>query len=144
MTMTTNNKKSRYKYWATRSSVCSSARTTHSFSCFALLALPVCSATLSSSLPHYWDSERLDGYFCSGFFFLFWTIVPGRNNVEFDQKSFGQCNCDKDDDNNNDDNNNNDKNENDNNNNDNDENNDENDNNNDNNNNKDNNNNNNE
>ena len=57
------NQKYRLKYWATRSSVRSFARSAHSFACFALLALLARSATLTSharsltSLPGSWDSE---------------------------------------------------------------------------------------
>ena len=67
-----NNQKYRLKYWATRSSVRSFARTAHSFACSALLALLVRLAALTHLLAHSlcllprsWDSEWLDGYlFC--------------------------------------------------------------------------------
>ena len=41
------------KYWATCSSVCSFARTTHSFACFKLLASLAPSAALTRSLAHF-------------------------------------------------------------------------------------------
>ena len=54
----------RAKYWATRSSVRSFARTAHSFACFGLLASLAPSASLPRSLPRSlrslprsWDSE---------------------------------------------------------------------------------------
>ena len=58
-----NNQKYRLKYWATRSSVRSFARTAHSFACSGLLALLASSAVfLARSLrsrPRSWDSEYL-------------------------------------------------------------------------------------
>ena len=54
------------------------AGTTHSFACSGLLALFAPSTALTHllarslcSLPRSWDSEWLDGYFVSGFFY-FW------------------------------------------------------------------------
>ena len=47
-----NSHESRRKYWATRSSVRSFARTAHSFACFALLASLARSAVLIISLIH--------------------------------------------------------------------------------------------
>ena len=61
-----NNKESRLQFWAIRSSVCSFARTAHSFACSAMLASLARSAALTRSLAHslrLWESERLDGYF---------------------------------------------------------------------------------
>ena len=62
------NQESRLKYWATRSSVCSFARTAHSFACSGLLASLAPSAALTRSLarslhslPRSWESELLDG-----------------------------------------------------------------------------------
>ena len=51
-TMVENSQKYRLKYWATRSSVRSFARTTHSFACSVLLALLARSAALTRSLAH--------------------------------------------------------------------------------------------
>merc|ERR1719259_67793 len=48
--MVQNNQKSRGKYWATRSSVRSFARTAHSFACSGLLASLAPSAALTRSL----------------------------------------------------------------------------------------------
>ena len=47
-----NNEESRLKYWATRSSLHSFARTTHSIACSTLLALLARSAALTRSLAH--------------------------------------------------------------------------------------------
>ena len=61
-----NNQESRLKYWATRSSVRSFARTAHSFACSGLLAsLPLSAAPTRSlarslrSLSRSWESEFL-------------------------------------------------------------------------------------
>ena len=58
------NQKPRRKYWATRSSIHSFARTAHSFACFRLLASLAHSAALTRllarslcSLPRSWESE---------------------------------------------------------------------------------------
>ena len=73
------NQKPRRKYWATRSSIHSFARTAHSFACFRLLASLAPSAALIRShhslhsLPRSWDNKFLDGYFVC--FFPFSTIV---------------------------------------------------------------------
>ena len=74
-TMGQNDKNSRCKYWATRSSIRSFACTAHSFTCSALLALLVRSAVLTHSLarslcshPSSWESEWLHGYFFWVFF----------------------------------------------------------------------------
>ena len=71
----------RMEYWATRWSVCSFARTAHSFAWSALLASLAHSPALTRSLsrsfrsiPCSWDSEWLDGYLFS-VSFLFWLIV---------------------------------------------------------------------
>jgi hypothetical protein len=68
-TVVWNKQESRRKYWATRSSVRSFARTAHSFACSGLLASLAPSAALTRSLarslrslPRSWDSELLDGY----------------------------------------------------------------------------------
>ena len=60
------SEKSRRKYWATRSSVRSFARTAHSFACSGLLASLAPSAALTRSLarslrslPRSWESEFL-------------------------------------------------------------------------------------
>ena len=50
LTVGQNNQESRRKHWATRSSVCSFARTACSFACSALLALLARSAALTRSL----------------------------------------------------------------------------------------------
>ena len=49
-TVVWNKQEYRLKYWATRSSVRSFARTAHSFTCFGLLALLAPSAALTRSL----------------------------------------------------------------------------------------------
>ena len=49
-TMVQNNQEPRLKYWVTGSSVCSFARTAHSFACSALLALLARSAYFAHSL----------------------------------------------------------------------------------------------
>ena len=61
-----NNQEHRLKYWATRSSVRSFARTAHSFTYFGLLASLAPSAVLTHllvrslrSLSHSWESEFL-------------------------------------------------------------------------------------
>ena len=65
-TMVENRKEHRCKYWATRSSVRSFARTAYSFACSGLLASLAPSAALTRSLarslcslPRSWDSELL-------------------------------------------------------------------------------------
>ena len=62
--MVQNNQASRCKYWVTRSSVCSFARTAHLFACSGLLASLAPSAALTRllarslhSLPRSWESE---------------------------------------------------------------------------------------
>ena len=72
-----NKQKSRRRYWATRSSVRSFARTAHSFACSVLLASLARSAALSHlrarslhSLLSLWESEWLDGYLFCVFFFI--------------------------------------------------------------------------
>ena len=50
--MVWNKQELRCKYWATRSSVCSFARTVHSFACSRLLASLAPSAALTRSLAH--------------------------------------------------------------------------------------------
>ena len=55
-TVVWNNQKYRLKYWATRTSVCSFARTAHSFACSGLLASLAASAALTRSLACSWDS----------------------------------------------------------------------------------------
>ena len=66
-TMVENSQEYRQKYWATCSSVGSSARTAHTIACSRLLALLAPSAALTRllvrSLPRSWESELLDGYF---------------------------------------------------------------------------------
>ena len=68
-TMVQNSQESR-QYWATRSSLCLFARTTHSFACSH------CSLNcfLAHPLPSWLEIVWLDGYFCS-VLFLFWPIV---------------------------------------------------------------------
>ena len=63
-TMVQNSQEYRLKYWATRSSVHSFARTAHSFACSGLLASLAPSAALIRlparslrSLPRLWDSD---------------------------------------------------------------------------------------
>ena len=63
-TMVDNSQKLGCKYWATRSSIRSFARTAHSFACSGLLASLTPSAALTRSLarslrslPRSWDSE---------------------------------------------------------------------------------------
>ena len=71
-----NKQEYRLEYWATRSFVCSFARTAHSFACSGLLASLVPSVVLTRSLARSfcslsrsWDSEWLDGYlFCVLFY----------------------------------------------------------------------------
>ena len=65
-TVVWNRQEWRRKYWATRSSVRSFARTAHSFACSGLLALLAPSAALTRSLPRSlrslprsWESEFL-------------------------------------------------------------------------------------
>ena len=65
-TMVENRKEHRCKYWTTRSSVRSFARTAHSFACSGLLASLAPSAALTRSLarslcslPRSWESEFL-------------------------------------------------------------------------------------
>ena len=59
-TMVDNSQEYRLKYWATRSSVRSFARTAHSVACFALLAALTRSLARSlRSLPRSWESEFL-------------------------------------------------------------------------------------
>ena len=65
-TMVWNKQESRRKYWATRSSIRSFARTAHSFACSGLLASLAPSAALTHSLtrslrslPRSWESEFL-------------------------------------------------------------------------------------
>ena len=64
------NQKPRRKYWATRSSIHSFARTAHSFACFRLLASLAPSAALARSLrsirslPRLWEREFLMSWFC--------------------------------------------------------------------------------
>ena len=84
-----NSQKSRYKYWATRSSVRFFARTAHSFACSILLALLARFAralrcallrSLNRSLAHFAHSLASGTVIdwtaiFSVFFFLFWTIV---------------------------------------------------------------------
>ena len=69
------NEKYRLKHRATRSSICSFARTAHSFTCSTLLASLARTAALIcllagslGSLPLSWESKYLDGYFFWGFF----------------------------------------------------------------------------
>ena len=59
-----NSQEYRLEYWATRSSICSFARTAHLFACSGLLASLAPSAALTRSLarslrslPRSWDSE---------------------------------------------------------------------------------------
>ena len=68
--MVENSQEYRLKYWATRSSVRSFARTARLFACSGLLVLLAPSAALTRSLarslrslPRSWESELLDGYF---------------------------------------------------------------------------------
>ena len=69
--------------WATRSSVRSFARSTHSFACSALLALLAHSAALTRLLAHFAHSLARGNVndqmaISSVFFFLFWTIARRR------------------------------------------------------------------
>ena len=64
--MVQNNQESRLKYWATRSSVCSFARTAHLFACTALLALLAGFAALTCSLTLGLDDERIRSKFIVG------------------------------------------------------------------------------
>ena len=75
ITVGQNNQEYRLKYWATRSSVLSFARTAHSFACSELLASLTPPAALTPSLPRSlcslprsWESELSDGYFVCDFF----------------------------------------------------------------------------
>ena len=63
-TMVEDSQEYRLQYWATRSSVCSFARTAHSFACSRLLASLAPSAALTRSLarslrslPRSWESD---------------------------------------------------------------------------------------
>ena len=57
--MVWNKQEKRHKYWATRSSIPSFARTAHSFACSGLLASLAPSAALTRSFPRSWESEFL-------------------------------------------------------------------------------------
>ena len=77
-TVVWNKQESRRKYWATSPSICSFARTAHSFVCSGLLASLAPSAVLTRlsacslrSLPCSWESELFDGYFVCVFFPIF-------------------------------------------------------------------------
>ena len=66
--MVQNSQEPRWKYWATRSSICSFARTTHSLACSTLLASLVRSSALVRLLAHFAHSlvrGKVDGYFTS-------------------------------------------------------------------------------
>ena len=66
-TMVQSNQKSRGKYWATRLSIRSFARTAPSFA-LRMKELRF-TRSLAYSLSSLWESEWYDGYFCGGFFF---------------------------------------------------------------------------
>ena len=73
------NQKPRQKYWATRSSICLFACTTHSFACSALLALLTCSVALTCSLAHSLALGTVNNSMAIySVFFLFWPIVRWR------------------------------------------------------------------
>ena len=89
--MVQNSQKYRLQYRATRSSICSFARSAHSFACSGLLAslAPSTALTrlLARSLPRSWESELLDGYsVCFFFFFIF-----DHSEMTFTGDSVCQC-----------------------------------------------------
>ena len=88
-TMVENRKERRCKYWATRSSFRSFARTAHSFACSGLLALLARSAALTRSLAHFAHSlARGTVNDCMAILSVFFPVFDHSVMV---QKLFGLC-----------------------------------------------------
>ena len=94
--MVQNNQESKRKYWATRSSIRSFARTAHSSAGYALPASLTRSAALHSfarsvtSLTPLLVGQRMIGWLSILSFFLFWTLVQCYHFHPF--LSSGKCN----------------------------------------------------